>query len=66
MTDEIWEARRQRLADQVIKASHDLLVHTGASSFYLPFGDGCCITAGPTNALPSLIESATAPVDKDC
>jgi hypothetical protein len=62
MTDEIWEARRRALADQVLKASHDLLAHTGSTSFCLPFGDGYCVAAGPIDRLPALAAAATSPI----
>lgn len=49
--DEIWNARRIKLAEQVVAAAQALLDHTHAAGFAIPMGDGSFVAAGTPDYL---------------
>lgn len=63
MTDEIWEARRQRLSDEVRAAAVALLAHTRTAAFCIPLNDGV-VAAGPRESVAALSGGCPPTVDQ--
>lgn len=56
MTDELHDARRKKLQDNVRTAAMALFEHMGASAFRLQLGSGLYVIAGPLAEIHKLSE----------